>query len=331
MKDSWKDVRRLLCVRLDSLGDVLMSTPAMRAFRETLGCHVTLLTSAAGAAAARLVPEVDEVIEFAAPWMKAAGNGAGNDRRGRGGERHLEDEVGVGAITAVRSDACGIRRIMRFVRQAAGISDSAEPKPLSFVISAGIHQAIADFQIEDGANGQVHQILKQDVDGVFGLVKTNLHHGEAGLHQHDEEGSDQDPDDVQRGLGLAELRREILELGLHERRLVGLGFDSLSKRWRARKIPARVGHRHNLPPPCQDRHPGTPASGGVRGAAHAGREIRSERAQPVQAFGELDVGQAGDQGAADDHGVGEGADLRGLVAVADPEPHTHRKARVRGR
>jgi lipopolysaccharide heptosyltransferase II len=78
MKDSWKDVRRLLCVRLDSLGDVLMSTPAMRAFRETLGCHVTLLTSAAGAAAARLVPEVDEVIEFAAPWMKAAGHGAGD-------------------------------------------------------------------------------------------------------------------------------------------------------------------------------------------------------------------------------------------------------------
>ena len=56
MKDSWKDVRRLLCVRLDSLGDVLMSTPAMRAFRETLGCRVTLLTSAAGAAAALTLP-----------------------------------------------------------------------------------------------------------------------------------------------------------------------------------------------------------------------------------------------------------------------------------
>ena len=74
MKEPWQHVRRLLCVRLDSLGDVLMSTPAMRAFRESMGCHVTLLTSAAGAAAARLVPEVDEVIEFAAPWMK--GNAA---------------------------------------------------------------------------------------------------------------------------------------------------------------------------------------------------------------------------------------------------------------
>jgi lipopolysaccharide heptosyltransferase II len=67
----WRGVRRLLCVRLDSIGDVLMSTPAMRAFRDTLGCHVTLLTSAAGAATAPFVPEVDEVIRFAAPWMKA--------------------------------------------------------------------------------------------------------------------------------------------------------------------------------------------------------------------------------------------------------------------
>jgi lipopolysaccharide heptosyltransferase II len=75
----WKRVRRLLCVRLDSLGDVLMTTPAIRAFRETLGCSVTLLTSAAGAAAAAFVPEVDEVLRFAAPWMKAAGGAPGDD------------------------------------------------------------------------------------------------------------------------------------------------------------------------------------------------------------------------------------------------------------
>ena len=75
----WRNVRRLLCVRLDSIGDVLMTSPAIRAFRDTLGCRVSLLTSAAGAAAARLVPEIDEAIEFAAPWMKAAGDGASAD------------------------------------------------------------------------------------------------------------------------------------------------------------------------------------------------------------------------------------------------------------
>jgi lipopolysaccharide heptosyltransferase II len=74
MTEAWAKVRRLLCVRLDSLGDVLMTTPAIRAFRDSLpGCRITLLTSAAGAAAARLVPELDEVLEYAAPWMKAGG------------------------------------------------------------------------------------------------------------------------------------------------------------------------------------------------------------------------------------------------------------------
>src|SRR5689334_18158344 len=75
----WKTVRRLLCVRLDSIGDVLMTTPAIRALRETLGCSVTLLTSAAGAATAPFVPEIDEVIEFAAPWMKASHDAASED------------------------------------------------------------------------------------------------------------------------------------------------------------------------------------------------------------------------------------------------------------
>lgn len=69
---SWSAVERLLCVRLDSIGDVLMTTPAIRACKETFGCRVTLLTSRAGAAAARHVPEIDEVLEFAAPWMKVA-------------------------------------------------------------------------------------------------------------------------------------------------------------------------------------------------------------------------------------------------------------------
>jgi lipopolysaccharide heptosyltransferase II len=70
--EDWSQVRNLLCVRLDSIGDVLMTTPALRAFKESLpGCRLTLLTSSAGAAIAPFVPEVDETMEFAAPWMKA--------------------------------------------------------------------------------------------------------------------------------------------------------------------------------------------------------------------------------------------------------------------
>lgn len=81
MSADWNGVRNLLCVRLDGLGDVLMTTPATRAFRDSLpGCRITLLTSPAGAAAAQFIPEIHEVIEFEAPWMKAAAGRPTPDR-----------------------------------------------------------------------------------------------------------------------------------------------------------------------------------------------------------------------------------------------------------
>jgi ADP-heptose:LPS heptosyltransferase len=65
----WKDAAHVLCVRLDAMGDVLMTTPAIRALKESRpGRRITLLTS--GAAAARLVPEVDDYWTYGAPWMK---------------------------------------------------------------------------------------------------------------------------------------------------------------------------------------------------------------------------------------------------------------------
>lgn len=71
MAHRWNHIRNLLCLRLDSLGDVLMTTPALRAFKESSGLRITLLTSPSGAAVAELVPEVDEVMVYDAPWMKA--------------------------------------------------------------------------------------------------------------------------------------------------------------------------------------------------------------------------------------------------------------------
>jgi lipopolysaccharide heptosyltransferase II len=80
MIGAWRGIRNLLCVRLDSIGDVLMTTPAIRAFRETLAaCRVTLLTSAAGAAVAKYIPEIDETLEFPAAWMKATSSGPQDD------------------------------------------------------------------------------------------------------------------------------------------------------------------------------------------------------------------------------------------------------------
>jgi lipopolysaccharide heptosyltransferase II len=69
---TWENAERLLCIRLDSLGDVLMMTPAIRALRQgSPGRRITLLTSPSGAAAARLVPEIDDVLVHEAPWVKA--------------------------------------------------------------------------------------------------------------------------------------------------------------------------------------------------------------------------------------------------------------------
>lgn len=69
---AWDRVSRVLCVRLDTLGDVLMTTPAIRALKTSHARpHVTLLTSGAGAGIAALVPEIDDVIVYDAPWLKA--------------------------------------------------------------------------------------------------------------------------------------------------------------------------------------------------------------------------------------------------------------------
>ncbi len=66
----WDGARDVLAVRLDAIGDVLMTTPALRALRTVEGTRVTLLTSPAGARVAALVPEIDDVVAYPAPWMK---------------------------------------------------------------------------------------------------------------------------------------------------------------------------------------------------------------------------------------------------------------------
>ncbi|EPS1227515.1 glycosyltransferase family 9 protein, partial [Burkholderia cenocepacia] len=71
MSTAWSRARRILCVRLDSIGDVLMTTPALRALKE--GGHdrrLTLLTSRTGAALAKHLPMVDDVWSYDAPWVK---------------------------------------------------------------------------------------------------------------------------------------------------------------------------------------------------------------------------------------------------------------------
>jgi lipopolysaccharide heptosyltransferase II len=67
----WGRVRNLLAVRLDNLGDVLMTSPALAALRESLPeARLTLLASPAGARLAPHLPMLDAALEWRAPWVK---------------------------------------------------------------------------------------------------------------------------------------------------------------------------------------------------------------------------------------------------------------------
>jgi lipopolysaccharide heptosyltransferase II len=69
--EDWKTARSVLAVRLDNMGDVLMTTPALRALKESHPQrHLALLTSRSGAHAAAHIPEIDDVIVYDAPWVR---------------------------------------------------------------------------------------------------------------------------------------------------------------------------------------------------------------------------------------------------------------------
>jgi lipopolysaccharide heptosyltransferase II len=92
----WAAVQRLLAVRLDALGDVLMTTPALHAAKSSRpDRHVTVLTSIGGAEAARLTPDVDDVIVYDAPWVKASG-----DRAGAAADRQMIRRLAAGRFDA---------------------------------------------------------------------------------------------------------------------------------------------------------------------------------------------------------------------------------------
>ena len=100
--DAWRRVRKLLVVRLDNLGDVLMTTPAIGALRAGLpDAQITLLASPSGAAAVPFLVDVDGAIVFAAPWVKGDGEAVG---AGLGGS---ESEL-VERLRSARFDAAVI-------------------------------------------------------------------------------------------------------------------------------------------------------------------------------------------------------------------------------
>jgi ADP-heptose:LPS heptosyltransferase len=81
----WSAVRRVLVIRPDNLGDVVMTGPAIRSLAAAAPqADITLLASPAGAPAAALLDGVDEVLVASVSWQRAGrvlphtdGDGAG--------------------------------------------------------------------------------------------------------------------------------------------------------------------------------------------------------------------------------------------------------------
>ena len=72
--NAWLEAQEILVARLDNTGDVVMLGPALRAIKQSSPmARITLLASPAGAAAAPLLPWIDEVIVWRAIWQDVGG------------------------------------------------------------------------------------------------------------------------------------------------------------------------------------------------------------------------------------------------------------------
>ncbi|MDI7275427.1 MAG: glycosyltransferase family 9 protein [Anaerolineae bacterium] len=70
LRDEWRAVRRVLAMRLDNIGDVVMTGPALRAVKEMLPeVHLVLMVSQGAQGAAALLPWADQVLAWRALWQ----------------------------------------------------------------------------------------------------------------------------------------------------------------------------------------------------------------------------------------------------------------------
>ncbi|MFF6995266.1 glycosyltransferase family 9 protein [Streptomyces sp. NPDC008313] len=121
---------RTLVVRLDSAGDVLLAGPALRAVAAG-SSYTALLCGPQGVQAGRLLPGVDEVLEYDAPWV-----GLEPAEVSRPATRHLLEEMSA----------------RRFDRALVLVSYHQSPLPAALLLKlAGIGRIAADSEDYPGA------------------------------------------------------------------------------------------------------------------------------------------------------------------------------------
>jgi ADP-heptose:LPS heptosyltransferase len=152
-------VRRVLVARMDSMGDVLVSGPAVRAVAAS--AEVVLLAGPQGASAARLLPGVSEVRVLAAPWITGTARPVDDalveEVRALVGETGIDEAVvltsfhqsplplamllriaGVGRITGASVDAAGGLLDVRLIPGEDLSEDLPEPvRALRIAAAAG--------------------------------------------------------------------------------------------------------------------------------------------------------------------------------------------------
>lgn len=71
MDSCWQGCKNVLCIRPDNMGDLLMSSPAIRALKKSFNCKITVLTSSMASKVAKYIPCIDEVMIYETPWVKS--------------------------------------------------------------------------------------------------------------------------------------------------------------------------------------------------------------------------------------------------------------------
>lgn len=160
----WAAARRVLAVRLDAMGDLLMTTPALHALAAQ-GREVTLLTSHAAAATAALVPDVAGVVTAAVPWMKP-----GEHARdpGADAERAL-----VAALRARRFDAAVVFTVWSQSALPAALLCRLADVPLRLAhCRENPYRLLTDWVPDpDGAGAMRHEVQRQlDLVATIGAV-----------------------------------------------------------------------------------------------------------------------------------------------------------------
>jgi ADP-heptose:LPS heptosyltransferase len=173
--------RHVLVARLDSIGDVLICGPAVRAIAAT--ASVTMLCGPRGAAAARLLPGVDDVLVWDAPWISAPAVEASAEHVAElialVGGAEIDDAViftsfhqsplplalvlrltGIDSIAGASVDYAGSLLDVR-LRPGEDFSED-QPEPLRAIAIA----AAAGFELPRGDDGRLHVIAAPDMSSV---------------------------------------------------------------------------------------------------------------------------------------------------------------------